>query len=155
MESESSSSDSDLHAFGDDDQRRDLMAFAGYPAIVSFDEASHMWKVPQQGSTSSLDLNTGFKSMVRVVSSSSSPFHSPSMTPDPPANFIPPTNLQAPSWMPTEGIVPPFDPYGSAYDDGTLYRGAYIPTEREAENQWGTFLLDAGTFHGSPHDSFR
>ena len=56
-----------------------------------------------------------------------------------------------PTWMPTEGIPPLFDSYGSVCDDGTLYRGAYIPAERDAENQWNTFLLDAGILPGSPH----
>lgn len=155
--------------FGDGDQGRDLMAFAGYPAIVSFDEASHIWKsrpgavhqeyehlaVHAPGSTPSPDLTTEFKSMARIASSTSSPFHSLSTTPDPGASFVPPTNLQGPmvSWMPTEGIAPSFNSYGNVYDDGTLYRGAYIPAERDAENQWNIFLLDAGILPGSPHDS--
>jgi hypothetical protein len=152
----------------DNDQGRDLMAFAGYPAIVSFDEASHIWKVPQQaaihqeygnlaihapGTTPSPDLNTELKSMVRIAaSSSSSPFHSLSTTPD----LVLPANLQAStlSWVPTEGITPSFDSYGNVYDS-TLYRGAYIPTERDGENQWDGFLLDAGILPGSPHDSFQ
>jgi len=34
------------------------------------------------------------------------------------------------------------------YEDGALQRGAYIPVERGAENQWNTFLSDAGILHG-------
>ena len=165
------SADSDPHAFGESDQGRDLMTFAGYPVVVSFDEASHIWKAPQQGamdrefehsavhapgSTPSPDLNTEFSSMAQITSSTSSPFHSLSTTPDPASNFVPPTNLQAQvSWMPTEDIVPSFDTYENVYDDCTLYRGAYVPTERDAENRWDVFLLDTGIVPGSPHDSFR
>ena len=147
------------------------MAFAGYPTIVSFDEASYIWKVSQQGamdqehedsmvhltgSTPSPDLNTEFRSMARIVSSTSSPFYSLSTTPDPAPNFVPPANLQASvSWMPTEDIAPSFDAYGNTYDDGTLYRGTYVPAETDAVNQWDIFLLDTGVPPGSPQDSFR
>ena len=142
------------------------MAFAGYPAIVSFDEASHIWKSRQgamhqeyehlavhpPGSTPSPDLTADFKSMARIASSSSSPFHSLSTTPDPAASFVTPTNVQGPMipWIPSEGIAPSFNSYGHVYDDGSLYRGAYIPVEREAENQWNVFLLDGGILPGSP-----
>ena len=145
------------------------MAFAGYPVIVSLDEASHIiWKAPQQGATDhehsvvhapgpmpSPNLNTEFNSMAQITSSTSSPFHSSSTTPDPAPNFVLPANIQAPvSWVPTDGIVPSFGAYGNLYDDGTLYRGAYVPTERDTENQWDVFLLDTGIVPGSPH-SFR
>lgn len=164
----SPSVDGDFPVFGDSDQNRDLMAFAGYPAIVSFDEASHIWKVPHQeyehltvhppGQTPSPDINKEFKSMVRLASSPSSPFHSVSTTPDLAPNFVPPTHLQAPmsSWVPAEGIAPSFDSYGNMFDDGTLYRGAYIPAERDGDNRWNNFLLDAGVVSGSPHhDNFQ
>lgn len=161
---------SDPHAFGESDRGRGLMAFAGYPVIVSFDEASHLWKSPQQGamdreyehsavhtplSTPPLDPNTVFSSMAQITPSSS-PFHSLSTTPDPAPNFVLPPNFQASvSWMPTEVIIPSVDAYGNVYDDGTLYRGAHVPAERDAENQWDIFLLDTGVVPGSPHSSFR
>jgi len=165
VEPNSSSVGSGSHVFGDSNHGRDLMTFAGYPAIVSFDEASRIWKAPQQGTmhqeyehlainatgpTPSPDINAELKSVVRVAPSSS-PLHSLSTTPDPVAGFAPPADLQSSmlSWIPTEGIVPSFDAYGNTYDDDTLYRGAYIPAEREAENQWSTFLLDAGILPGS------
>jgi len=167
----SSPPSADSHAFGESDQGRDLMAFAGYPVIVSFGEASHIWKAPQQGAmdreyeypavhapvlTPSPDPNTEFSSMAQITSSTSSPFHSLSTTPDPAPNFVLSTNLQAPvSWMPTEGIVPSFDAYGNVYDDGTLYRSAYVPADRDAENRWDVFLLDTGIVPGSPHNSFQ
>ena len=146
--------------------------FAGYPVIVSFDEASHIWKVPQAygameqehehltvhvpGSMPSPHSNTEFRSMTRTDSSLSSPFHSLSTTHDPAPTFVSPESLQAPmSWIPTEEITPLFDAYGNTYDDGTAYRGTYIPTKRDAENRWESFLLDAGIPPGPPHDSFR
>jgi len=156
------------HVLGDSDHGRDLMAFAGYPAIVSFDEASRVWKVPQEGTTHqeyehsaihapgptpSPDINAEFKSIARTASSSSSPFHSLLATPDPAAVFTPTTDLQSTmsSWIPTGDFVPSFDAYGNRCDDGTLYKGAYIP----AENQWNTFFLDAGILPGPPGDNFR
>lgn len=163
--------DNDPHASGESDQGRDLMAFAGYPVIVSFDEASHVWKAPQQGAfdqeyehsavrapgpTPSPDLNAEFNLMAQIASATQSPFHSLSTTPDPAPDFVLPANLRASvSWMPTEGIVPSFDAYGNVYDDGTLYRSAYVPAERGTENQWDGFLLDTGIVPGSPRDSFR
>lgn len=160
--------DRDPHGFSDCGQGRDVMTFAGHPAVVSFDEASYIWGVPQQGTmdqeyehlatraplpTPSPDLNAEFRSMVRIASSSSSPFHSLPTTPDPTANSTNP-QVHVSSWVPTESIIPSFDSCRNMYDDGTLHRGAYIPTERDAESQWGTFLLGAGTLPGSSHDNF-
>lgn len=160
MESNSSSAYSD--------QERDLRAFAGYPVMFSFGEASRSWTVPQPGAvrqeyenvaihtpgpTRSPDLDAEFKS---IASSSSSPFHSLSTTPDPVTNLVPLANLQASmlSWMPTEGIPPSFDGYGNIHDDGTLYGGVYSPAEGDVVNQWNIFLLDTGIHPDSPHDNF-
>ena len=168
----SSSVDSGPRVFGECDKGQDVTAFAEHPATVSFDEASYIWKVPQQEMmdqeyehlatrepelTPSPDLNAEFKSMVRIVSSSSSQFHSLSTTPDPAANVVPPTNSQGPasSWIPTEDIAPSFDSYGNMYDNGAMYRGAYIPAEMDGDSQWNTLLLGAGTLPGPPHDNFR
>ena len=159
-ESNSSSVDNDHDVFSESDQERELMKFAGYRTIFSFDEASHVWKVPQRGKMHqeyerlavhapgpipSPDLNFEFESIVRIASSSSSPFHSLSTTRDPTVNFVPPDNMQGSrlSWILTESIAPSFGSCENVYDDGTLYSGAYIP----AENQRNTFLLDADAFH--------
>ena len=168
-----SSADSDPHGVSDCGQGQNAIAFAGHPGVISFDETSYTWEVPQRGKldqeyehlatrapgpTPSPDLNAEFKSMVQIASSSSSPFYSLSTTPDPVTNFIPSADPQGPmsSWTPTKGTAPSFDSYGNVYDDGTFYRGTHIPAERDAESQWNTFLSGAGNPPppGPLHDNF-
>ena len=151
------------------------MAFAGCPVIISYDEASHIWKAPQQGTmhqgyehmgihapelTPPPDLNAEFGSMMKERRSESSPFHSLTTTPDAVTDLGQLANLQgsALSWIPTEGTAPSLDSYGNVYNDGT--GGAYVSAEKDVESQWNTylpnaFLLDVGIPPGPSHDDFQ
>ena len=165
----SPSVDGNALAPDDCDQGQDLMAFAGYPVIISCDGT------PQHGTTHQgyehigihvpeltppPELNAEFRSMVRIFSPSSSPLHSLTTTPDAVMDLGRPVGLQgsALTWIPAECTAPSLDSYGNAYGD--IGRGAYAPAEKDAVNQWDAFsmsalLLDVGIPSGSSHNNFR